>query len=157
MYRRDAINRVSTKIFDIGSGGGFPGIPLAIMRPNWDFTLCESITKKANFLMHLVKELVLQEKVIVINKRVETLHATSLQFNEQFDLVTARAIAKLDILIKYALPLLKKDGLLISYKAREVDDEIMSAKKIIEKNKLKLKIFSKEINNVERKLVVIGC
>lgn len=129
-------------ILDIGSGGGFPAIPLAIMKPNWHFTLCESVKKKTNFLEHIVKELGLKN-VEIINGRVETLHVTSLRF----DLITARAVAKLDELIKYSMPLLKKDGYLIAYKAKNIDDEI--------KNIKNLKIFSKEISSVERKLVVL--
>ena len=140
-------------VFDIGSGGGFPAIPLAIMKPEWQFTLCESIKKKAKFLNVLIKELGCEKNVRVINARVETLHATSLQ---KYDFVTARAVAKLDELIKYSLPLLKKDGHLIAYKAKDIDEEIKDAGKLIEKNKLNLKILSKEVNGVERKLVVVG-
>jgi len=139
-------------VFDIGSGGGFPGIPLALIKPEWDFTLCESTTKKANFLNHLVKELDLKN-VKIINARAETCHGMSPQ--TKYNFVTARAIDKLDVLLKYALPLLKKDGHLIAYKAKDIDEEIKHIEKIIEKNKLTLKIFSKTMNDVERKLVVI--
>ncbi|MBI3590692.1 MAG: 16S rRNA (guanine(527)-N(7))-methyltransferase RsmG [Candidatus Melainabacteria bacterium] len=148
-HNQGRINPAPTNLLDIGSGGGFPAIPLAIMKPDWDFVLCESIKKKAGFLTTLVKELNLEKRVTIINDRVETLS------NNQFDFITARAIAKLDILIKYALPLLKKDGHLLAYKAKDIDDEIKTAEEIIKKNKLKLKIFSKEINGVERKLIVI--
>ena len=140
------INQTPTAL-DIGSGGGFPGIPLAIMKPKWKFTLCESIKKKANFLEYLVKELNLTN-VEIINARVETLHATSLHKNK-FDFVTARAVAKLDVLIKHSLPLLKKGGYLLAYKAKDIDDEIKNVT-------LPLQILSKEINGVERKLVVLS-
>ncbi len=138
-------------ILDIGSGGGFPGIPLAIMKPEWNFTLCESITKKARFLNILTDELVLNN-VHVSNARVETLQATS---HHKFDFITVRAVAKLDELIKYSLPLLKKGGYLLAYKAKEIDEEINSTKPLIKKHNLKLQIFSKESNKIERKLVVI--
>ncbi len=146
-------------IFDIGSGGGFPAIPLSIMKPEWEFILCESITKKANFLTHLVKELGLEKQIEIINDRVESIASkgrfkTCLNKTE-YDLVTARAIAKLDKLIKYALPILKKGGYLIAYKAKGIDDEIKNAEELIKKNNLELKIFSKELNGVERKLVII--
>ena len=147
------INQTPTNVLDIGSGGGFPGIPLAIMKPEWHFTLCESIKKKAGFLIHLVKELNLKN-VKVINDRVEAIHELPLHKNK-YDLITVRAIAKLDVLIKYSLPLLKKDGHLLAYKAKDIDEEIKDADNMIKKNNLKLKIFSKEINGVERKLVVI--
>lgn len=141
------------KVFDIGSGGGFPAIPLAIMKTDWQFTLCESIGKKANFLNCLIKELGFENRINIINGRVETLRATSLQ--TKYDIVTARAVGKLDLLIKYSLPLLKKNGYLLAFKAKDIDNEIKNAKKLIEKNKLKLEIFSKEVNGVERKLVVL--
>ena len=139
-------------LLDIGSGGGFPAIPLAIMNPSWQFVLCESTKKKANFLTHLVKELDLEKNVKVVNARVETIQKTR---NQKFDLITARAISKLDVLIKYALPLLKKNGSLLAYKAKNIDDEIKSTENLIKKNNLKLTVFSKGINEVERKLIVL--
>ena len=139
------INQTPT-VCDIGSGGGFPAIPLAIMKPDWHFTLCESIKKKANFLNHLVKELNLKNAE-VMNVRVGARHGTPLQ--TKFDFITARAVVKLDILIKYALPLLKKDGYLLAYKAKDIDDEIKNIT-------LPLQIFSKEVNGVTRKLVVLS-
>ena len=142
------------KVLDIGSGGGFPAIPLAIMKPEWHFTLCESIKKKTEFLTHIVKELNIEKNVKIINARVETLRATSLHKNK-YDLITARAIAKLDELIKYSLPILKKGGYLLAYKAKDIDDEIKDIEKLIDGNNLKLKIFSKKINEVERKLIII--
>lgn len=138
-------------VFDIGSGGGFPGIPLAIMKPDWKFTLCESVKKKADFLDHVVKELDF-DNVTILNARVETLHVRSLRY----DLITARAIDKLNELIKYSIPILKSNGYLLAYKSKNIEDEINAAKKIIERNKLKLKILSKELNGVERKLVILS-
>ena len=141
-------------LLDIGSGGGFPAIPLAIMKPEWHFTLCESVKKKADFLICLIKELNIEKNIKIINSRVETLQVTPPR--QKFNLITARAIAKLDILLKYSLPLLKPKGFLLSYKAKDIKDEIKSSEKIIAKNNLELKIFSKEINEVERKLVVLS-
>ena len=142
---RGAINRAPT-ILDIGSGGGFPGIPLAIMLPEWKFVLCESTGKKANFLNFLVKELGLKN-VEIINARVETLHATSLP--TKYDFVTARAVAKLDELIKYAKPLLKDRGCLLAYKGPNIDEEIANVK-------MQMQIFSKNLNEAKRNLIVIS-
>ena len=141
-------------VLDIGSGGGFPAIPLAIMKPDWHFTLCESTGKKANFLECVTKELGLKNTK-VINGRVEAIHELPLQ-KTKFDIVTARAVAKLDILIKDAMPVLKKGGYLVAYKAKDIDEELKGAEKLIKKNNLTLKIFSKEINDVERNLVVLS-
>ena len=150
------INQTPT-ILDIGSGGGFPGIPLAIMKPEWKFTLCESTTKKANFLNLLVKELSLKN-IRIVNDRVDKggfQTCPNSPNKNKYDLITARAVAKLDELIKYALPLLKKDGYLLAYKAKDIDEELKHAEKIIQKNKLELKIFEKEVNGVTRKLVTL--
>ena len=146
------VTQPTTNVLDIGSGGGFPAIPIAIIKSEWKFTLCESIKKKANFLNHLVKELDL-DNVEILNTRVEACHDMPLQ--QKYDLITARAIAKLDVLIKYSMPLLKPGGSLIAYKAKDIEDELKNAEETIKKNKLKLKIFSKEIKGVERKLVVL--
>lgn len=143
-----------TTVLDIGSGGGFPAIPLAIMKPDWEFTLCESIKKKCDFLNHLVQELDLKNATIV-NARVEALHTTPLR--KSFDVITCRAVAKLDELIKYSLPLLKPGSSLLAYKAKDINDEIKNAEKFIEKKNLKLNIdvVSKEINGVERRLIIL--
>ena len=138
-------------VFDIGSGGGFPAIPLAIMKSEWKFTLCESTKKKADFLNSLIKELGIEKNVQIINARVEAIH----ELPQQYDLITARAVDKLAVLIKYALPLLKPNGYLLAYKSKDFQDEINSTQNLIDKNKLVLKIYSKELNGVKRKLVVI--
>ena len=143
-----------TRILDIGSGGGFPAIPLAILKPEWDWTLCESIKKKANFLEYLIKNLEIQNVSVMCN-RVETCHGMSLH-RSNYDLITARAAGKLNELIKYSMPLLKNGGSLIAYKAKDIESEIKNAEKLIQKNNLKLKIFSKEVGDVVRKLVVLS-
>ncbi len=144
---KSLINQNPT-ILDVGSGAGFPAIPLAIMEPNWEFTLCESISKKAVFLSELIKHLELKNSKVE-NKRAELLKA-------KYDLITARAVAKLDELIKYSLPLLKKGGSLLAYKAKDIDEEVKLSEKLIKQYSLKLKIFSKELNSIERKLVVVN-
>lgn len=138
-------------VFDIGSGGGFPAIPIAIMEDSWSFTLCESIQKKATFLKQLIKELNLGNKVIVINDRAENLKKTKQKYN----LIISRAVSKLNKIIEYSLPLLSEDGIIAAYKSKSIEDEINSVQNLIKSNKLKLEIFTKEINQVERNLVVI--
>ena len=142
-----------TNLFDIGSGGGFPAIPLAIMNPEWDFVLCESIKKKAVFLNHVAKNLGLEKFVKIINARVEVIHELPLHKNK-YALVTARAIAKSDELIKYSLPLLKPGGSLIAYKSKNVEDEIKEVNHLLNKNDVSLFNFSKTINDIERKLIL---
>lgn len=95
---------------DIGSGAGFPGIPLKIIFPNLELTIVESQTKKTEFLKKLVKHLEI-EKVEVINERAE-----EYAHKKYFDIVTARAVADLTILNELCLPLVKKNGYFIAMK-----------------------------------------
>lgn len=103
-------------LLDIGSGAGFPGIPLALARPALDVTLLESIEKKARFLEGVKDEVGLD--LTVLNGRAEVLAHDPL-YRESFDLVTARAVASLDILIELALPFVKKGGYFIAMRGQE--------------------------------------
>lgn len=147
----ETYNLKPTTILDIGSGGGFPAIPLAIMKPEWTFTLCESIKKKSTFLTHLIEKLNISNHVTVINNRVESLHST----NQKYNFITARAVTKLDELVKYSLPLLKKEGYLLAYKAKDIDDELKNIEELIKKRNLKVQIFEKDLNGVGRKIVAV--
>lgn len=109
----------NSKCIEIGSGGGFPSIPLMIYRNDLSFTLVESVGKKCTFLQEVIKTLKLN--AVVINKRAEDIGKDK-NFREKFDVVTARAVAKLNTLSEYSIPLIKKDGLFISYKG-ELDEE----------------------------------
>lgn len=110
-------------LLDVGSGAGFPGIPLAIACPKAKITLLESNGKKVAFL----KEVVLQLKL----DNVEIVQARSEEFNkrEQFDYVTARAVKELNILLEICFHLVKVGGVFIAYKSSNVDNEIENAKK----------------------------
>lgn len=134
-------------ILDIGSGAGFPGIPLAIMKPEWNITLSEATMKKANFLNELIKQLELKNTKVE-NRRVEELKS-------KYDFTTARAVAKLEELIKYSLPLLKKSGSLLAFKGPAYEEELQNAKDLIESKRMKVEVFSKEVNGFSKKLVVI--
>ena len=109
----------NSKCIEIGSGGGFPSIPLMIYRSDLSFTLVESVGKKCTFLQEVINKLSLN--AVVINKRAEDIGKNK-NFRENFDVVTARAVAKLNTLSEYCIPLIKEDGLFISYKG-ETDEE----------------------------------
>ena len=113
------------KVVEVGSGGGFPSIPLMIKRNDLEFTLIESTGKKCEFLTMVVDKLKLNAKVI--NKRAEDVGKSNLR--ESFDIVTARAVASLNVLCEYCMPLIKVGGLFIAYKS--VNDEIEKAKNAI--------------------------
>jgi len=118
-------------LIDVGSGGGFPAIPLKIMKDDLDVTMLESTGKKCEFLNVVIKELDLKN-IRVINGRAEE-KGKDLAYREKFDYCTARAVAKLNSLSEYCIPFVKKGGLFVSYKgdAEEEIKEAVSAIKIL--------------------------
>ena len=121
----------SAKILDLGTGGGFPGIPLAIMREEKKFTLVDSLAKRLKIINELTEKLE--------TKNVETVHgrfedlARDDAHRENYDVVVSRAVAEMSVLAEYALPFIKVGGALIAYKTagEKLDGEIDAAKKAI--------------------------
>ncbi len=118
-------------VADVGTGGGFPGIPLKICRPDIHLTLIESIGKKANFLKHIIDKLNLENSE-VINERAEII-GNSADHREKYDLVVARCVARLPTLCEYCIPLAKVGGKFIAYKGQEAETEFKEANSAIEK------------------------
>lgn len=116
-------------VADIGSGGGLPGIALAIVFPEGRFSLIEADLRKSTFLEMAARELELAN-VRVINRRVE-LVGRDRGFRGSFDFVVARAVARLNVLVEYALPLLKVGGLLVAWKGQNCQVEIEEAMRAI--------------------------
>lgn len=114
----------SVKVCDIGSGAGFPGVPLKIIKPGIKLTLVESHTKKTAFLKNLLNKLNIVD-VKVENARAEIFAKNNLT---SFDLVTARAVAPLNILVELALPLVKKGGYFVAMKGLNYEAELDEAK-----------------------------
>ena len=127
-------------VVDVGTGAGFPGIPLSIMNPTLKITLVDSLNKRLIFLQEVINELDL--------KNVELVHARAEEFGrnkkyrEKFDVATSRAVANLATLSEYLLPLVKINGKAISMKAGNASQEIEDAKKAI-------KTLGGNINNIE--------
>ena len=115
---------------DVGSGAGFPGMPMKIASPGLRVSLVESIGKKAAFLRHVACSLDVND-VDVLAERAETL-AHRPDRRESFDVVTARAVAEMDTLAELALPLCRVGGRVIAQKMLEVDDELSRAERAIE-------------------------
>jgi 16S rRNA (guanine527-N7)-methyltransferase len=113
------------KVLDIGSGPGFPGLPLAIVYPQAGFTLVEATWKKADFIAHAVKQLGLAN-VAVINDRSETL-AHQRQHREAYAVVLARALAPLPALAELALPFASIGGMVIALKKGAMEQEVAGA------------------------------
>ncbi len=118
------------KIGDVGAGGGFPGIPIKIYRPDIALTLIESIRKKARFIKYVVDTLKL-ENVDIVNDRVETVGHLE-EYRGRYDLVVARCVARLPILVEYCLPLVRIGGKFVAYKGQEAKEELDEARKAIE-------------------------
>lgn len=138
-------------LLDIGTGGGFPAVPIALEYPNIEVFALDSIRKKINAIENIKQELSI--------KNLTTICDRAENIEQKFDIITSRAVATIDILVKYAAPLLRKNGYFVAYKSRLADKEINDAKYLIKKLGLKLidiieyTLPLKEI--YERKLVVL--
>ena len=118
-----------TDIIDIGTGAGFPGIPLKILNSKNSFTLVDSLGKRINFLQNVKKDLNLNN-INLIHSRVEDLAQID-AYREKFDIVASRAVANLRVLVEYMLPLVKEDGICICMKGPNIEEEIKDAKNAI--------------------------
>lgn len=143
------------KIMDIGTGAGFPGIPLKILNTNKQFILVDSLNKRINFLEEVKNKLELNN-LTLIHSRVEDL-AKDTVYRENAEVVVSRAVANLRVLVEYMLPFVKKEGICICMKGPNIEEEIEDAKNAIEI--LGGKIFSIEkLNlpeNIERNIIII--
>ncbi len=119
----------SARAADIGSGAGFPGIPLKILRPDVDFTLMDSLNKRIGFLNEVIGRLDLKG-CRAIHIRAEDA-GTAPQHREQYQIVTARALARLSTLCEYALPLVKPGGAFLAYKGL-YNEELQEAGRALE-------------------------
>lgn len=120
----------AARVIDIGSGGGVPGLPLAIALPEAQFTLVESTGKKASFLEATVQRLGLLN-VAVINDRAETLGQDLHRHREQYDFAIARALGKLPVLLELTVPFVKIEGLVLAIKGEQAATEIENAKQAL--------------------------
>lgn len=109
-------------LIDIGTGAGFPGVPLNIMEPELDVTLFDSLNKRILFLQELCKKLELQH-IRAIHGRAEEFGIKP-DYRQQFDFVTARAVARMPVLLEICLPFVKKGGIFIALKGPELENEI---------------------------------
>lgn len=114
---------------DVGAGAGFPSIPLKIVRPELKVTIVDSLNKRIHFLEHLVDVLELEE-VACVHGRAEEVGQDK-QYRGQFDLVTARAVAALNVLCEFCLPLVKIGGNFMALKAQKSDEELQQARNAI--------------------------
>lgn len=130
MCKAIALNENSDyHLIDVGTGAGFPGVPLKIMFPNLKVTLLDSLLKRINFLDEVVTKLEL-ENVELIHGRAEDYGKLDV-YRETFDISTSRAVANLSSLSEICLPFVKKDGVFISYKSEKLEDELESSEQVL--------------------------
>lgn len=134
------MNKVGSMI-DVGTGAGFPGIPLKIAFPHIRIVLLDSLNKRLRFLNQVIEELDLED-ITTLHGRAED-HAKKAEYREKFDLCASRAVANLSTLSEYCLPFVKKDGSFVSYKSGDSDEEIKQAEKAI-------KILGGEVVKVDK-------
>lgn len=142
------LNNYST-LCDIGTGAGFPGIVLKIFYPNLKITLVDSLNKRINFLNEVINKLSLGN-IVAVHSRIE-------EFKGSFDIVTARAVSQLNILLEYAIPLVKLNGYFIPLKGN-INDEIKNSENAFKELKCRLvdkKEFLLPIENSMRTLLKI--
>ena len=144
------------KIIDVGTGAGFPGIPIAITNPSTEVTLLDSLNKRIVFLEDVVDKIDLQN-IICIHGRAEEI-GKNYQYREKYDLSISRAVANLTTLVEYLIPLVKIGGRCICMKGPDADEEIENAKyaikelggKIVEVNK-----FVLPESDIQRTIIII--
>lgn len=127
-FKSDSIKNSKT-IIDVGTGAGFPGLPIAIMNPSIKVTLLDSLNKRINYLNIVIRELGLKN-VTTIHSRAED-GARKPELREKFDVATSRAVANMAVLSEYCMPYVKKGGYFIALKGPAVDEELKNANNAI--------------------------
>ena len=142
------LSKVNT-LCDVGTGAGFPGIVLKIMYPNLKVTLIDSLQKRVNYLNEIIKELELDN--------ITAIHSRGEDYKGNFDVVTSRAVANIEKLVKYTMHLVSKDGVFIAMKGN-IDNELTDSikQKLSKKYKIiKINKFKLPIEESDRSLVVM--
>lgn len=148
--------KAGESIVDVGTGAGFPGIPLKIARDDINVTLVDSLNKRILFLNEVIQKLELQ--------KIETLHfraeefGQNKKFRESFDVATSRAVANLSTLVEYLLPLVKVGGVCICMKGSEIKDELDNSKRAIQilGGKIeRIEEFTLPESDIKRNIVII--
>lgn len=130
----------NSKIIDIGTGAGFPGLPLKIVNDTLNLTLVDSLNKRINFLNEVKNKLGLKN-VEIVHGRAEDVGIDN-KYREKYDFAVSRAVAELRILVEYLLPLVKVGGKVIAMKGPNIDEEVENAKKAV-------KLLGGEIERIE--------
>lgn len=137
-FKSNAIKEAKT-IIDVGTGAGFPGVPIAILHPAAKITLLDSLNKRINFLNLVVEELDLKN-VVTIHSRAED-GARNPELREKFDVATSRAVANMAVLSEFCMPYVKKNGYFVALKGPSIEEELTNGSNAI-------KILGGELKNI---------
>ena len=122
-------------VADVGSGAGLPGVPLAILRPDLQVDLIEPLLRRATFLTQVVDELGMADRVRVVRSRAE-------DHRQTYDVVTARALAPLERLVRWCAPLRSPMGVILALKGRSAQEELVASEKVLRERRLVGEVLS---------------
>ena len=147
----------ASSVLDIGSGGGFPGLPLKVMRPDLKLCLIEPSRKKTHFLKHVIRTLGLKD-IEARHIRAEELAKEDQAKASPYGVIVSRAVSKLDKLLGQALPLLSRPGMIIAMKGASVEGELERVKARIESEGLTIDVESYGLPRLgtKRSLIILG-
>ena len=147
----------NAKVVDVGTGAGFPGIPLSIIRTDLQITLVDSLNKRLIFLQEIKKELELKN-IDIVHARVEEIGQNK-NYRETFDIATSRAVANLSTLSEYLVPLVKIKGKCVCMKASDAEEEIKQAENavnILGGKIVKVEKFNLPNSDIGRTIIIIN-
>ena len=149
----EVLSRDDLRLMDVGTGAGFPGLVLAILRPTWQITLLDSLNKRIDFLNAVISELGLKN-VQAIHGRAEELGRDDAH-RLRYDLVVSRAVADLRLLLEFCMPFVSESGYFVSYKGPKFSSELTSASHALEELHT-VCCFDREFSLGESERVLVG-